>query len=558
MKMKNATVPLLGLSVMAAVSARGADIRMKAPAEGARDVVTIDPKGDDRVTVRIDVPARDVQEMWMPSWLVPRQGRKWWITAESAPQGDIPYVAYFNTAGRNAFSIGAASLGWDTRIASRINQEAGTWEVTITVVAGPEGRLAPFAVTMDRRPVGWTDALADWRGSLNLPKADYPDAAWKPVYCSWYAVHAALTQAWVERTAGIASALGFKTFVLDDGWSYDEMKRVNPETIKTWYRDTGTWDAFSKAKFPDFRRHRERMRALGLKYLVWVSPYFVGTRSEPYRRGGFDKRGDKPFEGNVLADPTDRAFMDSVDGQLVRLVKEADLDGLKIDFLDAVPPSVEKPRGAATLAHVERLMKKLRAVRPDGLFEFRQNYATPLTAHLATQFRAGDVPFEWLANFLRLVQIRVTMGDGVPIHADPIFWSATETPDNVNRHFLAAMAGVPMLSMDLEKMSEAERGTVRRWLGFYSAHVERFHRAGAWRADYKNGGVAAISATLGDEAFVIVNDADFVPRLSRRLAGRKLTAANLTYETVDFGNGVTVPAADASAWRERSGAGNGE
>lgn len=556
MRTRNLAMAVCGLLMMAAAMIWGAEARLETPSIGERVVATVDPQGENRVVVRVDVPVRDVQEMWMPAWIVPRQDRKWWISAESAPQCDMPYVAYFNTAGRNAFSIGSASLEWDTKIGSKINQEAGVWEVTMTVVAGSEGSLRPFAVTLDRRAVDWIVALSDWRASLGLPKADSPDAAWKPVYCSWYAVHAALSQDWVDRTAEIAAGLGFKTFILDDGWSYDEMKRVNPETIKTWYQDTGTWDSFSKKKFPDFKRHREHMRSLGLKYLVWVSPYFVGTRSEFYVKGGFDKKGGKPFEGNVLADPTDRAFMDSVDEQFVRLMKEADLDGLKIDFLDYILPSVEKPRGAASLAYVERLMGKLRAVKPDGLFEFRQNYATPLTAHLATQFRAGDVPFEWLANFLALAQIRVTMGDGIPIHADPIFWSPTETPDNVNRHFLAAMAGVPMLSMDLEKMSAAELKTVRRWIDFYVAHVERFQRVGNWRVDYKNGGVAAVSATLGDEVFVIVNDADFVSRIRSRCEGKKLTVANLTYETVDFGGGVSVPAAEAFAWRERATGGS--
>lgn len=539
---------VFGLFVWVGFSAFATEVRLKAPALGDREVVMIDPKGEDCVVFRVDVPICDVQEMWMPSWMVPRQDRKWTLRDVSAPQGDMPYVAYFNTAGRNAFSIGSASFVWDTQILSRMNQEAGIWEVTITVVAGPEGALTPFAVTLDRRPIDWVDAFADWRASLNLPKGEYPEAAWKPVYCSWYAVHAALSQEWVDQTAEIAAQLGFKTFILDDGWSYDESKRVNPVTLKTWYQDVGTWDTFSVKKFPDFKRHREHMRTLGLKYLVWVSPYFVGTRSELYTKGGFDKKGEAPVEGNVLADPTDRAFMNAVDDQLVRLMKEADLDGLKIDFLNAIPPSVKKPRGAASLAYVERLMKKLRAVKPDGLFEFRQTYATPLTAPLATQFRAGDVPFEWLANFLCLAQIRVTMGNGVPIHADPIFWSATETKDNINRHFLAAMAGVPMLSMDLEKMSEDERKIVQRWLTFYTTHVEKFQRAGSWRVDYKNGGVAAVSATLGDEAFVIVNDADFSLRLARRLSGKKLIVANLTFETLDFSEGRRVPAADAVAF----------
>jgi len=538
---------LLGVVVsgVLCLTAFGADIRLSAPDVGLRSVETVDPQGSDRVVVHVDVPARDVQEMWMPSWIVPRQERKWSLSTESAPQSGIPYVAYFNATGTNAFSIGAESLVWDTKIVSKINQEKGVWEVTVTVVAGPGGALRPFAVTLDRRSVEWTEALADWRNSLSVPKGTYPADAWKPVYCSWYAKHAAIDQNWVEQTAAIASELGFKTFILDDGWSYDEAKRVNPETIKTWYRDTGRWNAFSKVKFPNFKAHREKMRAFGLNYVVWVSPYFVGTRSESYLKYGFDKKGEKPFEGNVLADPTDRAFMDAVDEQLVGLMKESDLDGLKIDFLDYIRPSVEKPRGAVSLAYLERLMGKLRAVKPNGLFEFRQSYATPLTAHLATQFRVGDVPFEWLANLLGVAQIRVTMGDGVPIHSDPICWGLAETPDNINRHFLAAMAGVPMLSMDLERMSDEERSIVRRWISFYVKHIERFQREGRWHVDYRNGGVAFLTSVCTDEILVIVNEADSLRRLRPQLCGKKAVVLNLTFETLDLGCGMTVPPADA-------------
>ncbi len=520
------------------------EIRLMAPEVGVRTVATVPATGDCSA-VRVDVPIWDVQEMWMPSWLVPRQDRKWALGATSAPQADVPFVAYFNEAGRNAFAIGADVLTWDTRIESKINQEKGVWEVTLRVVAGAGGTLRPFAVTLDRRDCDWQRAFADWRVSLGYPRRNYPDAAWKPVYCTWYAVHAALTQDWVERMAALAADLGFRTFILDDGWSYDEAKRVNPETLATWYRDTGTWDSFSRRKFPDFKAHRARMRALGLKYLVWVAPYFVGTRSEAYAKGGFAAKGLVPFEGNVLADPLDGAFMGSVDDQLVRLLKTADLDGLKIDFLDAIPPSVERPRGVASFAYVSQLMAKLRAVRPDGLFEFRQSYATPLMASLATQFRAGDVPFEWLANLLRIAQVRVMMGDGVPIHADPICWADCETPDNVNRHFLATMAGVPMLSMDLERLSSASRATVRRWLAFYATHVEAFQRTGAWHVEYRNGGVAAITATRDDEALLIANDPAWAVRLARQFVGKRLIVLNLTYETLDLGGGFRVPPAEA-------------
>ena len=328
-------------------------------------------------------------------------------------------------------------------------------------------------MTLDRRAVAWTTALADWRDALGYAKGRYPEAAWRPVYCTWYAAHAALAQDWVEEQARLAADLGFGTFILDDGWSYDERKRVNPSTIVDWYRDTGKWDAFSSAKFPDFKAHRERMRATGLKYMVWVAPYFVGSRSPIYAKYADRFTGQAPFEGNVLADPGDGVLMGAVGDQLVSLLSGADLDGLKIDFLDYIKPSVDRPRGGASLGFVTNLVARLRAVKPDCLIEFRQSYANPLTASLATQFRAGDVPFEWLDNLMRIAQIRLQMGDGVPVHADPICWSDTETADNIRRHFLAAMAGVPMLSMDLRKLTPAQKALVRRALDFYRTRDRR-------------------------------------------------------------------------------------
>lgn len=519
-------------------------VKLDHPQRGIRSTARVVPDSS-KVIVLVDVPVRDVQLMWMPAWKLPRQERKWWLSSASAPQSGVPYVAYFNINGLNAFSIGVSALQTDVVIGSKINQEKGVWEVTMTIAA-PEGEIVePFTVTLDRREKDWTEVLADWRASLEFKNGKYPEDAWSPVYCSWYARHADITQDWVERTAEIAVQLGFKTFILDDGWSYDERKRVSPKSIVNWYQDVGRWDLFSKKKFPDFKTHREKIRALGINYLVWVSPYFVGTRTPAYTKYGFDKRGEKPFEGNVLADPRDKTYMGSVDDQLVKLMKDADLDGLKIDFLDYIPPSVDKPRGRASHEYIKGLMAKLRSVKPDGLFEFRQSYATPLTASLATQFRAGDVPFEWLANLLRIAQIRLTMGDKVPVHSDPIFWSEYESEDNINRHFLASMAGVPMLSTDLEALSAEHRALTKKWIAFYNEKVRKFHRDGKWSVKYFAGTLQYMTSSVGDEVLVIVNDPRAEDEVAELIGGRKALVLNLTYGEIDLKRGRKVPAADA-------------
>ena len=538
----------LWLAAAGAMSAAAeTSVELAVPEGRERRVVQIDPKGDDRCEVSFRVPIVDMQQFWTPDMTTPLKGLKWgmsWVTSKaSAPQSSMPCIAYFNMAERNRLFFGAEALEWDCLVESTMNQEKGVYDVKLTVAAGRGRKLGPFAVTVDRRDVPWTQAVGDWRDSLRYRRGTYPDGAWKPTFCSWYAAHAAVNGEWVERAAAIAAELGFGTFILDDGWSYDEAKRVNPDTVKAknWYRDIGRWDAFSPVKFPDFKRHRERMRKIGINYVVWVAPYFVGTRSEAFRRWGFDHRPDlKPFEGSVLTDIENREMVESVAEQLERLVRDCDLDGLKVDFLDFVRPSVYEPHGARSLEYVSNLMERLRKVRPDGLFEFRQSYATPVTACLATQFRAGDVPFEWLDNLHRIAQIRLTMGDGIPIHSDPIYWAEAETDENVDRHFMAAMAGVPMLSMDLEKLPKSRRERVRKWISCYTEKVEQFQRNGKWRIFYRNGGLVGLVATLPGKAFAIVNDPAGLNDLLPACGKDKLVLFNLGFESLTLPDGAVV------------------
>ena len=516
-------------------------VSIAVPDAGKRSVVAVEPEREDRCTLSFKVPIADIQQLWTPDMIAPFLGRKWWISKPSAPQSSMPCISYFNLAERNRFFVGANALEWDCQLDSKINQEQGVYDVKLTVVAGAGRKLKSFSVTIDRRDVVWTDAVDDWRNSLQYERGTYPSSAWEPAYCTWYAVHAAVNAKWVEATAAIASDLGFGTFILDDGWSYDEAKRVNPDTIKTWYRDVGTWDAFSSVKFPNFRQHRERMRKYGLNYVVWVAPYFLGARSSSFKEWGYDNRTDvEVVEGNALVDVRNRPMMEKVTQQLCRLMRDYELDGLKVDFLDYIKPSVEKPNGASAHEYVSDLMKKLREIRPNGVFEFRQSYATPVTAALATQFRAGDVPFEWLDNIRRIAQIRLTMGDGVPVHSDPIYWSDSETEENIDRHFMAAMAGVPMLSIGLEEMSPQRREVVKKWIRFYKEKIVKFHTEGKWRVFYRNGGFVGIASVLKGKTFAIVNDPDGFEAMRTVCEADDLIVFNLGFKPLTLSNGVVV------------------
>lgn len=451
--------------------------------------------------IRFSVPILDVQGYWIPELSAPSGKLDWVVESVCAGQRSFPFMVFLDSDQCSRFAFGSTDLIDDTRITAKMNQERCAYDVAVTVALTPESRN--FALILDDRPVGWTAALADWRRDLRLPESAFPAAAWNPVFCTWYAVHAAVTQDWVEQSAIRAAALGFGTLIVDDGWCFDDMKRVTPETTVQWYENIGDW-RMSAAKFPDFPAHRRRVRDLGLNYMLWVTPFLIGVKSGFYRKFR-DALYPERREGCQVLDCGNAAAAEAMFSMMRRVMTDYELDGLKIDFLDSIPPDVAHPRGRSAAKFIAALSAAVREVRPDALIEFRQHYATPGMLACATQFRAGDVPFDFMENFRRLIQIRISVGDRVPVHADPAYWHPGESAANIARHMIAAMAGVPMLSMDLLFLSETERRIIGFWLGFYRKHLTIF-RGGHWEAGYFLTAPTHLTVTANAGTIVFLTD----------------------------------------------------
>ena len=451
--------------------------------------------------MRFSVPILDMHGYWVPESRTPSTKIVWVIESKSAGQRAFPFIAFFNSRQINRLSAGLTNLTDDARILAKMNQEKCTYDITIEVALGKDSQ--DFELIIDQRPQVWTDSLADWRKALALPLPEFPEGAWEPVFCTWYAVHAAVTQEWVEKNAEVASRLGFRTLIIDDGWCFDVMKRVSPETISTWYEMIGDW-FLSEKKFPDFENHRKRVQAMGMKYLLWVAPFLIGAKSELYKQLA-DIVKPEYHEGCYTFDSSRKEAAKLLLGKMKHVIQDYGLDGLKVDFLDYIFPNMEEPRGEDTTHFIQELARTIREVKKDALIEFRQAYATPGMLAYGTQFRAGDVPFDFIDNFHRLAQIRISVGDGVPVHADPAYWHPQESPENISRHMIASLAGVPMLSMDLLAISETEQKIIRHWLGFYQAHRETFNY-GKWDVTYHQSGTAYAMVSNERESIIILHD----------------------------------------------------
>lgn len=461
---------------------------------------------------RFQIPLVDIQGYWTPETRTPRMTLPWCVELLSASQKNFPALVFLNSAGRCRALVALSSLERETRIVAQMNQEECSYDVTVETLPPAEDG-GELTLTVDRRPIPWMQALSEWREGLGLPAPRIPAAAWRPVFCTWYAVHATVDAAWVEENARIAAELGVGTMIVDDGWCFDQRKRVSPQTIGTWYENIGDWQ-ISQAKFPGFDGHVRRVQSLGLKYLLWVTPYLIGTRSQAYAKELADALlPGEPREGYRLLDVTRRDKALLMADRLARLLRETPIDGLKVDFLDQIPPSRERPAGAAAMAFVRELSQQIREARPDALVEFRQSYCTPGMAPYATQFRCCDVPFDFIDNFQRLAQLRVALGDGLPVHADPIYWAPGERDVNVSRHLIASLLGTPMLSMDLRRLTPRERRIIAFWLGFYNENLPAC-QAGRWTIRYQAEAVGyALLQAPGRPRIAILQEPSLLPEL---------------------------------------------
>ncbi len=513
--------------------------RIPLPAEAGRHSATF------------SLPLKDVQGYWTPQLAWPQFSLPWNLTLDVCAQSDYPALVFLNTQGECKALVGLSQLKQECRLAARMNQETGAYDIAVECLASQE----PVELVVDCRPQPWTAALDQWRDGLAVNRPFVPREAWNPVFCTWYAVHAAVEEKWVEENARLASRLGMGTLIVDDGWCFDQAKRVSPATIGDWYENVGDWE-ISTAKFPDFARHVERIHQMGMQYLLWVAPFLVGRKSRFLQEAPQALLPGNFREGYRLLDPSSPQAETMIQ-RMSRLLQQTPIDGLKVDFLDQIEPSWEKPTSAHALAFVERLHQAILRERPEALIEFRQSYATPAMLPYATQFRAGDVPFDFLANFRNMSLIRLAIGDGVPVHADPVYWAPGERPANISRHLVASLLGVPMLSMDLTRLPATEQEIIAFWLAFYRENRTAY-QTGRWslRPLGSQAGYAHLQAD-GTPGIAILQEPLLLPELRERLkkgdyllnlSGRELevSGAEILFRPEPAGTASALPAGGAA------------
>ena len=502
------------------------------------DVGASQDAGRDVVTVRITssvvtnppqfgvffrVPGAGVQNVWTSDFradgfhLWPRLWWDWKASCRSELANEMPVAVGFNSAGVSPVALACSEalehVVFGLYAEERSSDVIGRCEFFTKPVAARRSYVVK--VLFDRRGRNWAETVTScsrWIARENgFNTADVPEAAFDPLYSTWYAFLQDVHADELEAEAKLATEVGMKTMILDDGWQKAESKG--------FYSATGDWMPV-KSRFPDMKAHVAAVHKAGLKYMLWLSVPFMGSEAKNYPR----------FKNMLLTDG-ETATLDprfpEVREYLIttyeRAVGEWGFDGLKLDFIDsfklpAKDPALEDGFAGRDYRSVpealDRLMKdirtRLRKINPDVLLEFRQHYCGPAILQYGNMMRAADCPADPTANRRRICDLRLT-SDRLAVHSDMLVWSAAETPEGAALPILNALFSTIQYSMILAKVSPEHRRVIASWIGFSQTHREALLK-GAFRPHHAENGYPWIEGESASERIVAAYSGDVCVR----------------------------------------------
>lgn len=489
------------------------------------------PAAPPAVVLRLTGQAAGIAHTWRPDRAASIGINPDWsgdaVHARAASQA--PVACLHGIDGVNRLTLAAADATHGSILGAGVREEDArlvAWLEPFRPGRAPEAEYV-VRLRLDARAIPWHDALqavaAWWEAMPGHAPMPVPEAGREPMYSTWYSFHQACDPAPVLAECRRARELGCTAVIVDDGWQTRDTARG--------YQYAGDWQPERMGDMAAFVRG---VHDLGMKVLLWYAVPLLGYRTAAFPR--FERcllRRDERLQCGTLDPryPEVRAFLAEL---YERQVAAWDLDGVKLDFIDAIFP-VEGmalgPGGGRDIGDldeaVDALMKdvaaRLRARRPDILIEFRQGYIGPLMRSFGNLFRAGDCPYDAAANRARTLAIRMLCG-GSAAHADMLMWSPSDPPEVAARQILAVLFAVPQVSVLIERQTAAQRAMLTFWLGWW-----REHRAtlldGRLSAAEPEAGCVEATAEGADERITAVY-ADRVVRLAA--VPRRLWLVNAT------------------------------
>ncbi len=436
---------------------------------------------EEEVLLEWSMPYVDMAGIWSPLCGMNRSiDADYGRFRESMTARSAPVACLFGEDGGNRCTMAVSETRERIGIRAGVREENSMlilqvrFPVCILKKAAPkEGGSYELDVRMDtgRRPFYHAvQAVAKWwEEECGILPVLTPEAAREPVYSTWYAYHQNLFAEEIEEECRLAAELGFRTVILDDGWQTDDNNRG--------YAFCGDWQV-SERRFPDFGEHIRKVHAMGLKYMIWYSVPFLGIHCgkwEEYRDMllSFD---DNPLIRAGVLDPRYKKVRDYLADTYERAVRDWDLDGLKLDFVDCIVEQADSPAydpegmdfesvQEALDCLMRTVYERLSAKSGDIMIEFRQGYIGPNMRRYGNMFRVADCPDSAIRNRVGTVDLRLLSGR-TAVHSDPLMWHEDEAPEAAAIQIISSIFSTPQISVKMKALTPEMREMLRFWLGF--------------------------------------------------------------------------------------------
>lgn len=432
-----------------------------------------------------EYPTRDVQVRWTVNYgtihhLLP----PWWNGGRirTTLNMNAPVYSFMNGDGMNrlTYAVSEASEDVYTTTGPKENSCIITRLFFFKGLQTPVRRKA-FSVRIDMRELHFSEILrevGDWYAEdpAYSPPADVPEFARFPFYSTWYQFQRNVFAEKLDAELGEAVKCNLKNVILDDGWNYDG------ETVGATFRHAGDWGAAPR-KFPDMKSHIKLAHDRGFHYMVWFPLPFLGDFAENDFARFKDKFIDPIKDGYGRLDPRFPEVREYLTDLYEHFVKEWDLDGLKLDFIDcfitwndrAVTENFagrdikSMPEAVETL--LAEILARLKAIKPDILIEFRQKYVGPAMRKYGNIFRAADCAFDLLENRVRTIDLRLLSGN-TAVHSDMLIWSPHDSAEVAALQILNIIFSTPQISCMLTELPEDHKRMLKFWMQFCMDHCK--------------------------------------------------------------------------------------
>lgn len=513
--------------------------------------LTCASQSDDYIKIKIDInfgkkvkpepieiswftPANGAFTCWSPLVFQDRKLRPNWgkLETESRSGHGMPIQCYIGSDDNNRASVYLSDVRTPITIRSGILEENGKIEWKLVLFSQLIGEISEYSteLVIDARQLPYNNIISEavkcWSDKEGASD-DKPEAAFDLLYSTWYSYHQRVTDAALIPELEAAAKLGMKTVIIDDGWQL--------ETSARGYAYCGDWKA-AKNKIPDLKSFSDKVHSLGMKVMLWFAVPFVGEFAEVRERFK-DMYLNDLREGQMayVLDPRYPETRKYLCDIYENAVREWDLDGLKLDFIDRFrltdvsktshPDMDTESLQDAICTLLCEVNERLNAIKPGFLIEFRQGYVGPIMQKYGNMLRAEDCPQDSVKNRVAVINLRLTT-EKAAVHSDMLMWEQYDTPEDAAEQIINVMFSVPQISVKINELSKNHYDMLEFYLKLWQS-----------KRDTLIHGELYAKAPSANYSIVTAKDDD---NLVSVLYSEKLFIADKDYECITLINGTGV------------------